>query len=67
MSKINIPYDAIFKSIFGNPNVVKSFLQDFIPGGYIEDLNFSTMERIASDYTSDNYEERYNDIVWKIS
>lgn len=67
MSKIKIPYDAIFKSIFGNPNVVKSFLQDFIPGGYIDDLNFSTMESIATNHITENFEERYNDIVWRIS
>ena len=66
MVKTKISHDAVYKKFFSNPNVVRSFLQDFVPGDYIDDLNFSTLERLSGNYVSNTLNVRSNDIVWQI-
>ncbi len=66
MAKAKISLDAVYKKFFSNPYIVKSFLQDFVPGDYIEDLDFSTLERLSGNYVSDTLNIRSNDIVWQL-
>ena len=66
MPSIQTPHDALYKRFFSNPDVVASFLQDFVPESLVRDLDFSTLERLSGNYVSDSFKERYNDIVWRI-
>ena len=46
--------------------MVKSLLRDFVPADFVKDLDFSTLERCAGSYVTDDLRERHDDIVWRV-
>lgn len=66
MGKERIPHDSAYKQFFSNPEMVESLLRDFVPADFIEDLDFSTLERCSGSYVTDDLRERHDDIVWRI-
>ena len=61
------PHDAAYKAFFSDPAMVESLLRDFVPEDFIQDLDFSTLERCFGSYVTDDLRERHDDIIWRIS
>ena len=61
------PHDAAYKAFFSDPAMVESLLRDFVPEDFIDDLDFSTLERCSGSYVTDDLRERHDDIIWRIS
>lgn len=61
------PHDAAYKDFFSDPAMVESLLRDFVPEDFIQDLDFSTLERCFGSYVTDDLRERHDDIIWRIS
>ena len=66
MGKGHPPHDAAYKQFFSNPEMVASLLRDFVPAGFIAELDFSTLERCSGSYVTDDLRERHDDIVWRV-
>lgn len=60
-----IPYDAIYKQAFGNKYAVESLLRDFVPVQYVKDIDFSTLERLPSNFIADDFYNSHSDVIWK--
>jgi hypothetical protein len=46
--------------------MVEDLLREFVAEPWVEELDFSTAERINSSYVSPGYSQREGDMVWKI-
>jgi len=66
MKQKYFPYDAAYKSLFSNAEMVASLIKDFVPEGFITELDFSTLERCSGSYVTDDIRERHDDIVWRV-
>ena len=66
MEHQRLPHDPAYKQFFSNPEMVKSLLRDFVPADFVKDLDFSTLERCAGSYVTDDLRERHDDIVWRV-
>lgn len=66
MSKENLPHDKSYKAFFSQPELVESLLQDFVSEPFIGEFDFSTLERLSSDFISADLRERISDVIWRV-
>lgn len=57
MDNERIPYDQSYKLLFSEPEMVSSLLQDFVPEGFIENIDFTTLDRVPGSYVTDDCRE----------
>lgn len=53
------PHDAAYKAFFSDPAMVESLLRDFVPEDFIQDLDFSTLERCSGSYQTGPIRKRF--------
>jgi hypothetical protein len=60
-------HDESYKQFFSHPQMVEDLLRGFINAPWVKQLNFSTLEKVNSEYISDKkLKKRANDVVWKV-
>src|SRR5688572_30499423 len=59
-------HDGDYKDLFSHPQMVRDLLSGFVPGQWIERLDFTTLARINASYVSDKGHARHDDMVWKV-
>jgi predicted transposase YdaD len=59
-------HDSGYKLLFSHPKMVEELLRGFIREGWVEDLDFGTLERVGDSYVSDDLRERHSDMVWRL-
>jgi len=66
--KERTPNDETNKRLFSEPRMIEDLLKGFVTDSWIEDLDFSTLERVNSSFVSSNDEmnKRDGDMIWKI-
>ena len=52
--------------LFSNPFLVESLLRDFVPGNWVSHLDFSSLEKVASSFATDDLRSRHDDLVWRV-
>ncbi len=52
--------------LFSHPFLVESLLRDFVPGIWVRQLDFSSLEKVASSFATDDLRSRHDDLVWRI-
>ncbi len=52
--------------LFSNPFLVESLLRDFVPSKWVRHLDFSTLEKVASSFATDDLRSRHDDLVWRV-
>jgi len=60
------PHDASYKAIFTHPEIIQQLLQDFVKQDWVNQLDFSTLEKTNDHYVSEDLQERFDDMVWKV-
>ena len=58
--------DNFFKIFFQNKLIVKEFLLYLVKEDWVNDLDFSTLEFVKTDYKSKRMAKRESDVAWKI-
>jgi hypothetical protein len=58
-------YDSDYKLLFSHPRMVRELLRDWVPGPWIEEADFSTLEHINGSYVAGNQKQRHDDMVWR--
>ncbi len=58
--------DGSYKKIFSHPEMIEGLVQDFVKKIWVRDLDFSTLERHPDSYTTDDFRERRDDIIWRV-
>jgi hypothetical protein len=59
-------HDSGYKLLFSHPRMVEELLRGFVRESWIEDLDFATLEQVNESFTSDDLQQRYGDMVWRL-
>jgi hypothetical protein len=61
-----VVHDHSYKLLFAHPQMVRDLLEGFVGGDWLRAVDFSTLERVADSYVSDDLRARADDIVWRV-
>ena len=59
-------HDNSYKLLFSHPEMVKDLLIGFVKEAWVEQLDFSTLEKVSGSYVSDELRDREDDIIWRV-
>ena len=58
-------HDHGYKLLFAYPRLVEDLLRGYIQEAWVDQLDFSTLERVSGSFISDDLRERHNDLLWR--
>ena len=58
--------DPNYKRLFSFPRMVEDLLRGFLPGQWLDELDFSTLDKLSTEYVSDELLKRHGDCVWRL-
>ena len=58
--------DPNYKRLFSFPRMVEDLLRGFLPGRWLDELDFSTLKKLPTEYVSDELLKRHGDCVWRM-
>lgn len=58
--------DASYKLLFSAPELVRDLILGFIPDEWLHSLDYSTLEKVAGSYVTDDLRHRADDVVWRV-
>ena len=58
--------DPNYKRLFSFPRMVEDLLRGFLPGSWLAELDFSTLQKLPTEYVSDELLKRHGDCVWRV-
>lgn len=59
-------FDTSYKQFFSHSQMVRELLQSFIKESWVEQIDFSTLEKCNNSYITDDLRERIDDVIWKV-
>jgi len=59
-------HDGGYKLLFSHPSMVEALLRGFVRDSWVADLDFTTLERVNENFTSEGLEQRHGDRVWRL-
>ena len=59
-------HDENYKRIFAFPRVIEDLLHGFVPGAWLEEVDFATLGKLSTEYISDELLKRHGDNVWRM-
>ena len=58
--------DPNYKRLFSFPRMVEDLLRAFLPGDILAELDFSSLDKLPTEYVSDELLQRHGDCVWRL-
>ena len=59
-------HDENYKRLFAFPRIVADLVRVLVPGDQLDAFDFSTLEKLSSEYVSDELHSRRGDAVWRL-
>lgn len=59
-------HDETYKKLFAFPRMVEDLLRGFVAGPRADDFDFATLQKLSSEYVSDELLKRHGDAVWRV-
>ena len=59
-------HDENYKRIFAFPRVIEDLLRAFVPGDWLQEVNFATLRKLSTEYINDELLKRHGDNVWRM-
>ena len=59
-------HDTGYKLLFSHPEMVRDLLTGYMPGAWLAQADFSTLERVNASYVSESERQRHDDMVWRL-
>ena len=59
-------HDSGYKLLFSYPHLVESLIRGFVPGNWIGQLDFASLEPVSEAHPRDNLSVRYDDVIWRL-
>ena len=59
-------HDENYKRLFAFPRIVADLVRILVPGDQLDAFDFSTLEKLSSEYVSDELRSRRGDAVWRL-
>jgi hypothetical protein len=63
---MNPSNDSDYKLLFSHPQMVRDLLRDWVPGDWVAQADFSTLERVNASYVAESQKQRHDDMVWRL-
>ena len=60
------PHDTGYKLLFSHPEMVRDLLIGYMPGEWLEQADFATLNRVNASYVSEKEHQRHDDMVWRL-
>ncbi len=60
------PHDSSYKQLFSHARMVEDMLRGFVHEEWVDQLDFTTLEKVNSSYVSDELRDRADDVVWRV-
>lgn len=64
--KVHHRHDHSYKLLFSHPEMVKDLLTGFVKDAWVEQLDFSTLEKVSGSYVTEDLRDREDDIIWRV-
>ncbi len=59
-------HDASYQDLFSHPEMVADLLRGFVGEPWVQEADFSTLEKVSGSYVSDDLRTREADLVWRV-
>jgi predicted transposase/invertase (TIGR01784 family) len=59
-------HDHSYKNLFSHPKMVEDLLKGFVKFDWVDELDFSTLEKLNNSYITDDIRERADDVIWRV-
>lgn len=59
-------HDGGYKLLFSHPRTIEELLRGFVHEGWVERLDFSTLERVSASFVSRDLRQRHSDSIWRL-
>ena len=59
-------HDTGYKLLFSHPEMVRDLLLQYVPGPWVEQADFTSLERVNASYVSESERQRHDDMVWRL-
>ena len=59
-------HDSGYKLLFSHPYLIESLIRGFVPGTWIDRLDFSSLEPVSEAHPRDEIGVRYDDMIWRL-
>jgi hypothetical protein len=59
-------HDPAYKTLYAHPELVADLIRGFVHEPWVEEIDFTTLERANASYVSPDWQERTGDLVWKV-
>jgi len=59
-------HDPAYKQLFSYPEMITDLVRGYVHEEWVEQIDFSTLERVADSFVSDDLREREDDIIWRV-
>ena len=59
-------HDAAYKLLFSHPRMVEDLLRGFAAPGWSDSLDFATLEKLPSEFVSEDLRRRSGDGAWRV-
>ena len=60
------PHDSGYKLLFSYPHLVECLIRGFVPGPWINSLDFSSLEPVREAHPRDEIGVRHDDMIWRL-
>jgi len=65
MNEINNPHDAFFKRNFGDIEIAKDFLRNYLPEKVAQAIDLEHIEKENGSYVDEEFQNMQSDLLWK--
>lgn len=63
---MNSSHDTGYRLLFSHPEMVRDLLVGYVPGAWIAEADFDTLEHVNGSYVSESERQRHDDMVWRV-
>ena len=61
-----LAHDSGYKLLYAHTAMVRDLLRGFVPGEWVQALDFATLERCSGSYVTDDLRDRADDLIWRV-
>ncbi len=58
-------HDSGYKRLFSNPELVKQLLLSFVDETWVNDIDYSRLERVDKSFITDEFARRESDMIYR--
>jgi predicted transposase/invertase (TIGR01784 family) len=59
-------HDSSYKLLFSHAEMVEDLLRGFVREAWVEQLDFTSLEKLNASYIGDDLRDRADDVVWRV-